>query len=100
MIQWKTEGSEVTDSYITLNNLSEFLKKTGIQPEWDETTCQNYAEWKDGNVIYQIWIEDEESLRVKLNVMNSQKIGGVAVWRLGYGTSGAWQLVSAYANSR
>lgn len=100
MIQWKTEGTKVTDDYITLNNLSEYLKKTGIKPEWDETTCQNYAEWKEGDVTYQIWIEDEESLRVKLNVMNAQKIGGVAVWRLGYGTSGAWQLVSAYAGNK
>lgn len=98
-ILWKTEGSNVTDEYITLNNVADFLKRVNVEPEWDEATCQNYAEWQSGNATYQIWLEDEESIKVKLNVMSAQKIGGVAVWRLGYGTSGAWELVKAYADS-
>lgn len=98
-ILWKTEGSTVTDEYITLNNVADFLKRVNVEPEWDEATCQYYAEWQSGNVTYQIWVEDEESIKVKLNVMSAQKIGGVAVWRLGYGTSGVWELVKAYADS-
>lgn len=99
MILWKTAGSETTDEYITLNNIADFVKRVNITPEWDETTCQNYAEWQNGDATWRIWIEDEESIKVKLNVMSAQKIGGVAVWRLGYGTSGAWELVKAYAES-
>lgn len=98
-ILWKTEGSEVTDEYITLNNVSEFLSRVNVTPEWDETVCQYYAEWQSGNATYQIWVEDEESIKVKLNVMSAQKIGGVAVWRLGYGTDSVWELVKAYADS-
>lgn len=98
-ILWRTEGSDVTDEYITLKNVSEFLNRVNVTPEWDETVCQYYAEWQSGNATYQIWVEDEESIRVKLNVMSAQKIGGVAVWRLGYGTDSAWELVKAYADS-
>ncbi len=98
-ILWKTEGSEVTDEYITLNNVSDFLKRVNAETVWDEETCQNYAEWQSGDATYKIWVEDEESIKVKLNVMNAQKIGGVAVWRLGYGTSAAWDLIKAYAGS-
>lgn len=99
MIQWKTEGAEVTDEYITLNNLADVLRRINITPEWDEETCQNYVEWQSGSATYQIWVEDLESLKVKLNVMSAQNIAGVAVWRLGYGTPGAWELISAYAGS-
>lgn len=98
-ILWKTEGAEVTDEYITLNNMSDFLKRVNITPEWDEETCQNYAEWQSGSATYQIWVEDLESLKVKLNVMSAQNIAGVAVWRLGYGTPAAWELINAYAGS-
>nr|WP_305142019.1 glycosyl hydrolase family 18 protein [uncultured Acetatifactor sp.] len=98
-ILWKTEGAEVTDQYITLNNVKDYLQRMNIQPEWDETVCQNYAEWQNGAATYQIWVEDEESIAVKLNVMNAKDIGGVAVWRLGYGTPEAWELIAAYANS-
>ncbi len=99
-ILWKTEGAEVTDQYITLNNVKDYLQRMNIQPEWDETVCQNYAEWQSGSATYQIWVEDEESISVKLNVMNTKMIGGVAVWRLGYGTPEAWDLIDAYVNAQ
>ena len=50
-------------------------------------------------MTYQIWVEDAEAISVKLNVMKAKNIGGVAVWRLGYGTEQVWDLVSAYVNA-
>lgn len=98
-IQWRTEGSTVTDQYITLKNIPDFLKRAGVQKVWDETACQNYVEWNEGNALYQVWLEDEESISVKLNVMATKNLGGVAVWKLGDGTAGAWELVKLYAGS-
>lgn len=98
-ILWKTEGSTVSDSYLTIANTADFLKRVGVTPVWDETTCQNYAEWTDGSLTYQIWLEDMDSIKVKLNVMRTKNVGGVAVWRLGYGTPEIWELLNAYANS-
>lgn len=98
-ILWKSEGAVVTDEYLTIRNTADFISRVGIQPEWDEETSQNYAEWMDGEITYQIWLEDEQSIGVKLNVMAAQNIGGVAVWRLGYGTEGVWNLINAYVSS-
>ncbi|MBQ2803284.1 MAG: SH3 domain-containing protein [Lachnospiraceae bacterium] len=98
-ILWRMEGAEVTDEYLTLNNTADFLSRTGISPVWEESTCQNYAEWTSGNATYKIWLEDAESISVKLNVMKTQNIGGVAVWRLGYGTPAIWELINIYLNS-
>lgn len=95
-ILWKTEGTEVTDEYITMNNEADFMSRAGVTAEWDEETCQNYAEWTSGSATYQIWLEDAESIAVKLNMMTTRNIGGVAVWRLGYGTQAAWELINAY----
>ena len=101
-ILWRTEGSNVTDQYITLANTASFLQTAGITPAWDEETCQNYAQWQsseNSSAVYQIWLEDEQSISVKLNVMNTKNIGGVGVWRIGYGTKAAWELIKAYVNS-
>ena len=81
-ILWKTEGTDVTDEYITMRNEADFMSKAGVSAEWDEVTCQNYAEWTSGSVNYQIWLEDAESIAVKLNMMTTKNIGGVAVWEL------------------
>lgn len=98
-ILWKIEGTNVTDEYLTIRNTADFLNRVGIEPEWNDETCQNYAEWGENNTTYRIWIEDEQSISAKLGVMQAQNVGGVAVWRLGYGTPGVWELIAAYAGS-
>ena len=98
-IVWKTMGADVTDVYLTLNNTQSYIDSIGVKGEWDEETQQMYYEWKSGNAAYQLWAETEESLAVKINVMKVKDIAGVAVWRLGYGTKGAWQMISAYVNA-
>lgn len=95
-IMWTTEGTEVTDEYLTLNNTADFLDRIGKEPVWDETNGQNYLEWESGSKLYQIWLEDNQSIQEKLNAMSSYKIGGVAVWRLGYGTPEVWELLKLY----
>lgn len=97
-IVWTTNGVNVTDEFLTLNNMAAFLNQVNAQPEWDEITCQNYLEWKSGENLKQVWLEDAESVRVKLNVMSVNEIGGVAVWRLGYGTPEVWELINAYSS--
>lgn len=97
--EWKTEGTTVTDTAIPICNLKAYLERVGKDDEivWDEVACQHYLEWRSGDTNYQIWLEDADSIRDKLNVMSAKKLGGVAVWRLGYGTKEIWELVAAYA---
>ena len=51
------------------------LQEHGITARWDEETCQNYGEYQSGDSFIQVWLEDAESIRVKLNIM--QKYGVV-----------------------
>lgn len=97
-ILWKTDGTKVTDEYLTVKNTPDFVNRLKLSPQWDDETCQNYAEWTSGSVKYQLWLEDEESIAAKLSVMSAQKIAGVAVWRLGYGTESIWSLIRGYVS--
>jgi spore germination protein YaaH len=79
-----------------MSAVTNYVNNMGMEVVWDEETCQNYASKQVGDAFYEIWMEDEASLEVKLNVMNTFDIGGVAAWRLGYETSSAWDLISKY----
>ncbi len=96
---WKVEGAQVTNSALIIKNTADFLSKVSAQPAWDETSGQNYVEWTSGSATYQVWLEDVDSLKAKLNVMVTHDIGGVAVWEISYGNAEVWELVSAFANS-
>ena len=96
---WKTNGADIEPANLTTENVADFLKRIKAEPVWDEVTCQNYVEWTEGSKFCQVWLEDAESIMVKLNVMRAKEIGGVAVWCLGNGTPAVWELIKAYVNS-
>ena len=93
-ILWKTEGTDVTDEYITMNNEADFMSRAGVTAEWDEETCQNYAEWTSGNATYQIWLEDAQSIAEKVKLIQKNNLAGVAQWKLGFENSSIWQTIS------
>lgn len=97
-ILWRTKGTEVTDDYVTMINQDSLVKQIGMQTQWDEETCQNYGEHTSGGILYQLWLEDIESITVKLNVMANYELGGVAVWRLGYEDPAVWDVINDYVN--
>ena len=50
----------------------------------------------DYNNLYQLWLEDTQSITAKLNVMNTMDLGGVGAWRIGYGNADVWNLLRLY----
>lgn len=97
---WETSGGEVKSQAVGMSAVQKFLSDRNIEAVWDEDTCQNYAEVQDGDSFYQVWIEDARSLEVKMNIMKSYNIGGVAAWKLGYekGHPEVWDVLSGFAN--
>ena len=55
---------------------------------------------EENGALFQVWLEDEESLQVKINVMKEYGIGGVAAWKLGYesGHPEVWTVISDFVN--
>lgn len=74
------------------------VAKAGATKNWDEATNQNYAEWSGNGGTNKIWLEDDASLRSKLEVMRAQNVNGVAVWQLAYSTGSAWEVINEYYN--
>lgn len=93
---WKTVGTEVSSEAYPMVNVDNVLATYDMEKTWDEATSQNYAEVTKGDAYYQIWIEDIQSLGVKLNVMQNYNLGGVAAWRLGYEPAAVWDMIGSY----
>lgn len=93
---WKTEGAQVTSEAVGMNSAEQFLANHGVSAEWDDTTCQNYAEFEENGAVYQVWLEDEQSIQVKLNVMANYGIAGVSAWKLGFERPSVWNVIDGY----
>lgn len=93
---WKTVGTQVSSEAYPMTSVDKVLATYGMEKTWDETTSQNYAEITVGDTFYQMWVEDVQSIGVKLNVMQNYDLGGVAAWRLGYEPAAVWDMIGAY----
>lgn len=95
---WETTSDSISSQAVGMEMAEEYVANHNIQVEWDEATCQNYGEYTENGTLYQVWLEDERSIQVKLNIMDKYGIGGVASWRLGYEKPVIWDEIAAYLN--
>ncbi len=95
---WKTNGGEVTSDALGMDAAKAFVNEYGLQTQWDEEACQNYAEKYMNGVLYQVWLEDNESIAAKLSVMDSHNLAGVAEWKLGFENPSVWDVITGYLN--
>lgn len=95
---WETTGDSISSQAVGMDMAEEYVAAHNIDIEWDEAVCQNYGEYTSGGTLYQIWLEDEESIRVKLSIMENYGIGGVACWRLGFEKPEIWDEIEDYLN--
>jgi len=93
---WKTQGTETTGESVGMGGAKNFVASNNIQLQWMDDVCQNYGEMQRGEVYYQIWMEDYDSIKVKLDVMKSYDLAGVASWKLGLESSDVWDLIVQY----
>lgn len=95
---WETTPDSISSQAVGMDVAEEYVAFHEIQVEWDEATCQNYGEYTVGDTLHQVWLEDEESIQVKLTIMDKYQIGGVASWRLGLEKPEIWDEIEIYMN--
>lgn len=95
---WETNGTTVSSQAVGMELAQQYISDHGIDISWDEVTCQNYGEYQSGSSYYQLWLEDADSIRVKLNIMSKYGIAGVAEWKLGFETASIWDVIEEYMN--
>ncbi len=96
---WKTdEDGNVTSEALGMENAEERLASNEVTANWDENTHQYYAEFEHEGSIYQIWLEEEQSIEEKLKLMKEHELAGVASWKLGFERPQIWDVILKYAN--
>ncbi len=92
---WTVKNGEEkpTTKVYTMQDCATFVKENNLTPVWDEDAGQNYVQITKGDVTYKLWIEDENSIKKRVETVNKYNLAGITGWRKGFETSNIWSVI-------
>lgn len=93
---------KVTSDAITMHKMESILAGGDYNVLWDDNAGQNYISFIDpvDNAVKKIWIEDAESLKLKLTMVHKYNLRGIAAWRRGYELQSIWTVLEEALENR
>ncbi len=91
--RWTTENGEVTSAALGMDAAAAWVEENDVPLYWQEELGQYYGELREGNAFHMIWMEDERSLRLKMDLIREYDLAGVACWKLGLETESVWDII-------
>ena len=85
-------GDIVRNPTVNMEDIEDVLPDD-VQKTWDDELKQYYVEYQDGEYTRKMWIEDVESLKAKVSLVNENDLAGVASWQYGMETQDVWPML-------
>jgi spore germination protein len=76
----------------TMNEVEQIISSKGLKKVWDQNTQQNYVEYTTNGEKHQIWVEDKQSIELRINLVKQYNLGGAAAWYIGSETPDIWDV--------
>lgn len=95
---WKETGTGdnfkvVVDATPLMKDTERVVENSGAEKVWKEEEGQYYIEYVKEGARYKLWIEDQDSLKLKAKAVRERNLGGIAAWKLGDETEGTWEVL-------
>ncbi|MDD4835311.1 MAG: glycosyl hydrolase family 18 protein [Lutispora sp.] len=91
----KVDGKlKVSSKALTMEGIQKILKEKKIEMEWDKESGQYYAQYKENDITYKVWIEDARSINLKSSLVHKYDLAGAAAWRRGFETENIWAVIA------
>jgi spore germination protein YaaH len=84
----------VTSKALGMESAQTIIKDKKLTPVFNAETGQNYVEYKEGTKLMRIWLEDETSVKARMELVKKYDLAGVASWRRGFETPNIWSAIS------
>lgn len=98
-IEDSTDQSLTTNIY-SMKTCQTFIAEHNLTPILDQDAGQNYVQYTSGNVTYKLWIEDNDSIKKRIEIVNKYNLAGVSGWKKGLELSSTWQVINDNLNKQ
>jgi len=94
---WEEVGvsKKVSSSTMSYLRTDGWLKDNNLTPVYDPKTGQNYVEYLSGASKFRVWLEDETSLGMRLDLMEQYNLPGLGFWSVDFANEEVWEIIKS-----
>lgn len=90
---WQEDANGVTSQAMGITKAKQWVQDNQVELTWEDALGQYYGEKTENGTTYSIWMEEERSIGLKMDLIRSNNLAGVACWKLGFEPSDIWDIV-------
>ena len=87
------DGKLISKTPIDMKKI-ENIVPSNASKVWDDDLKQYYIEYVKDEITYKIWVEDEESIKAKLSLIEEYNLAGAAYWTKDREKDSVWNIIS------
>lgn len=93
--EWKIDGNGalVSNRAIYMKEIPALIASKKATSTWDSQFQQYRIEYNEDGYRYVLWMENEETIKARLQLAKKYDLAGVASWRLGYESAELWKTM-------
>jgi spore germination protein YaaH len=84
---------KVTSKSLGMESAADIIAKFKLKPKFRASEGQNYVEYTEDGVVKKIWLEDQVSLKARVDLAKSLKLGGIGAWNRTFADENAWVIL-------
>ena len=90
---WTETDSGVQSEAVGIASAKEWVEENLVDLYWQQELGQYYGEVSGPSGVSYIWMEEEDSLSLKMELIKAYDLAGVACWKLGIEDSVVWEVI-------
>ena len=90
---WTETDSGVQSEAVGIKAAKEWVDENLVDLYWQQELGQYYGEVSGPSGVSYIWMEEEDSLCLKMELIKAYDLAGVACWKLGLEDSAVWEVI-------
>ena len=91
---WKeNKDGEVSSDALGISDAKDWVKSNKVSLQWMENMGLYYGQIPGEEERKEIWLEEEKSIGLKMNLIRDYGLAGVACWKLGFEPANIWDIV-------
>lgn len=91
---WKEGADGQSSSALGIAKARDWLDQNQVELYWQEAIGQYYGELVTDEERQFLWMEEERSLGLKMDLIKKYDLAGVGCWKLGLETESVWDVIS------